>query len=53
MENDIREPSGMASERNSGRSRARRPRGVRSLIWVAHEVEGTFFEAPRSFGTQM
>uniref|UniRef100_A0A804R3P4 MADS-box domain-containing protein n=1 Tax=Zea mays TaxID=4577 RepID=A0A804R3P4_MAIZE len=29
----------MASERNSGRSRARRPRGVRSLIWVAHETD--------------
>ena len=53
MENSICEPSGMASKRNSGRGRARRPRGVRSLIWVAHEVEGTVLrrkQSPRANG---
>jgi hypothetical protein len=36
----ISEPSGMVSKRNSGRGRARRPRGVRPAVCKAREMEG-------------
>jgi hypothetical protein len=41
MEDDILEPSRMTSKRNMSRGRVRWPCGVRSLVWVSREVEGT------------